>query len=42
MSRMLRAMCQGDSFGLPRRGEREQVAAIDPAALYRHYQKFLR
>lgn len=42
MSRMLRSMCQGDSFGLPRLGEREQVAAIDPAALYRHYQKILR
>ena len=42
MSRMLRSMCQGDSFGLPRLGEREQVSAIDPAALYRHYQKILR
>ena len=42
MSRMLRSMCQGDSFGLPRLGEREQVAAIDPVTLYRHYQKILR
>ena len=35
-------MCQGDSFGLPRLGEREQVAAIDPVTLYTHYQKILR
>ena len=42
MSRMLKAMCQGDSFGLPRLGEKEQVAAIDPVTLYRHYQKILR
>ena len=42
MSRMLRSMCQGDSFGLPRLGEREQVAAIDPVTLYTHYQKILR
>lgn len=42
MSRLLRTMCREDSFGLPRLGEKEQVAAIDPASLYRHYQKILR
>lgn len=42
MGRLLKSMCRGDSFGLPRLGEKEQVAAIDPAALYQHYQKILR
>ena len=39
--RLLKAMCQGDSFGIPRLGEKEQVAAIDPAMLYRHYRQIL-
>ena len=42
MSRLLKLMCREDSFGLPRLGEPEQVAAIDPAGLYRHYQEILR
>ena len=42
MGRMLRTMCREDTFGLPRLGEKEQVAAIDPAALRTHYQKILR
>lgn len=42
MSRMLKLLCRGDSFGIPRLGEKEQVAAIDPVTLYRHYQKILR
>lgn len=41
MSRLLKIMCREDSFGLPRLGEKEQAAAIDPAALFRHYQKIL-
>ena len=35
-------MCRGDSFGLPRLGEPEDVAAIDPAGLLTHYRKILR
>lgn len=42
MSRLLRLMCREDSFGLPRLGEKEQVAKIDPVTLYTHYQKILR
>jgi len=42
MGKLLRTMCREDTFGLPRLGDKEQVAAIDPAALYAHYQKILR
>ena len=42
MNRLLKIMCRNDTFGLPRLGETEQVAAIDPVALYEHYQKILR
>ena len=42
MGRLLRTMCRDDSFGLPRLGTTEQVAAIKPRALYDHYQKILR
>ena len=42
MARLLRTMCKGDPFGLPRLGEKEQVAAIDPVRLYEHHQKLLR
>ena len=42
MSRLLKIMCAGDAFGLPRLGEIEQVAAIEPAKLYDHYRKILR
>ena len=41
MGRLLRTMCREDSFGLPRLGKKEQVAAIEPGALYAHYQKIL-
>ena len=41
MGRLLKRMCREDSFGLPRLGEKEQVAAIDPMGLYRHYRKIL-
>lgn len=42
MNRLLRTMCKADTFGLPRLGETEQVAAITPADLYAHYQAILR
>lgn len=42
LSKMLKLLCRGDSFGIPRLGEKEQVAAIDPVTLYRHYRKILR
>ena len=42
MSRLLKLMCAADTFGLPRLGEAEQVAAIRPDALYAHYRKILR
>ncbi len=42
MGRLLKAMCQADSFGLPRLGEKEQVTALEPRGVYAHYQKILR
>ena len=42
MSRLLKTMCREDTFGLPRLGDKEQVADIDPVELYDHYQKILR
>ncbi len=42
MGKMLRAMCRADSFGVPRLGGKEAVAAIDPKTLYAHYQNILR
>ncbi len=42
MGKLLKAMCREDTFGLPRLGEKEQVAAIDAAALYSHYRNILR
>jgi len=42
MGRMLESMCREDSYGLPRLGRKEDVAAIDPVALYDHYRKILR
>ena len=42
MNRLLRVMCKGDAFGLPRLGDKEQVSAITPQSLYAHYQKILR
>ena len=41
-SQMIRKMCKIDSFGIPRLGEKEQVAAITPQALYDHYQRILK
>ena len=41
-TQLLKLMCAGDTFGLPRLGEAADVAAIDAKALYGHYQKILR
>lgn len=40
--KLLRAMCREDSFGVPRLGDVEQVAALDEKSLYSHYRKILR
>ena len=42
MSKLLKIMCRADTFGLPRLGETEQVAAIEASGLYRHYRQILR
>lgn len=42
MGKLLKAMCREDTFGLPRLGETDQVAAIHPVALYDHYRTILR
>ena len=41
MGRLLRTMCREDSFGLPRLGKKEDVAAIESRGLYAHYRKIL-
>ena len=42
MGKLLRTMCRGDSFGVPRLGDKEKVAEIDARTLYAHYQKILK
>ena len=42
MAQLFRAMCQDDSYGIPRLGEKAQVAAITAQALYDHYRKILK
>lgn len=42
VAQLLKQMCQGDSFGLPRLGEKEDAGKITPQSLYVHYQKVLR
>ena len=42
MEQMMRRMCREDTFGLSRLGEKEDVAAITPKALFDHYQNILR
>ncbi len=42
MGRLLKSMCRADTFGLPRLGETEDVAAIDPTGLHEHYRTILR
>ena len=40
-ARMIRRMCQGDSFAVPRLGKPEEVAAITPGELFAHYRRIL-
>ena len=42
MGKLLKIMCRGDSFGLPRLGEAEDVAVIHPVGLLTHYRNILR
>ena len=42
MGKLLRAMCRKDTFGLPRLGDKERVAAIDPVTLHHHFHTILR
>ena len=41
-AQLIRKMCSEDSFGIPRLGEKEQVAAITPESLYHHYLRVLK
>lgn len=41
-SQMLKAMCDGEAFGVPRLGTVESVRSITPEALWAHYQTVLR
>ena len=41
-SQLLRHMCSADSFGIPRLGDKEDVAKITPEGLYRHYRRILK
>ncbi len=40
-AQLLKLMCREDSFGLPRLGEKEQVAGITAESLHAHYQRIL-
>jgi predicted Zn-dependent peptidase len=42
MGQLLKNMCRGDSFGLSRLGEKENVAKIEPRQLYEHYLRIRR
>ncbi len=42
MGKMLKSMCRADSFGVPRLGDKESVAAVTPQKLYAHYRHILR
>jgi predicted Zn-dependent peptidase len=41
-SQLFRYMAKADSYGIPRLGEKKQVAAITAKSLYAHYQRVLR
>ncbi len=41
-AQLLKAMCNSDSFGIPRLGEPEAVQKITAQSAYRHYQTLLR
>lgn len=42
MNRLLRTMCRADAMGIPRLGEADRVAAVEPGPLYDHYRRILR
>ena len=42
MGKLLKSMCRADTFGLPRLGEKEDVAKIRPKELYDHYLRIRR
>ena len=42
MNRLMEIMCREDSYGLPRLGRKEDVAAIQPKELYDHYRRILK
>ena len=42
MGQLLKNMCRGDSFGLSRLGEKENVAKVEPRQLYEHYLRIRR
>ena len=42
MNRLMETMCREDSYGLPRLGRKEDVAAIQPRELYDHYRRILK
>lgn len=39
---LIKVLCRGDSFAIPRLGEKELVAPVTAEGLYQHYQKILR
>jgi len=41
-AQLVRNMCRGDSFGIPRLGYKEDVSQITPRSAYAHYRKILR
>ena len=42
MDKLLRTMCREDSFGIPRLGNKEDVAQVRTDALFDHYRRVLR
>lgn len=40
-NQLLKQLCKGDSYGIPRLGEIADVEAITPESLYAHYRKVL-
>jgi predicted Zn-dependent peptidase len=42
LNQLMRILCREDSYGIPRLGEKEAVAEVDPAGLYAHYRRILR
>ena len=41
MNRMVRVMCEGDSFAVPRLGDKASIEAITPRSLREHYERIL-